>query len=160
MQPKKRLFLSLCIFSLILTNGLMIVENTKEKKSSESPKTAVSLQATFLNVVKNGTMEVESKAWGGEKPYTLKWDFGDGTVIEDGDEKETHVYTQNGTYVVTHTVIDSNGDIATQEHEARVTISHFGDDVIVIDGFTHLAIIITGILALMIVGIKRKTRVI
>jgi len=128
--------------------------------NSNSPRVAGDVpQPAFKHVLKNDTIKVESLAWDGDKPYTLNWDFGDGTVIEDGNEKETHIYTENGTYIVTHTVIDSDGDVANQKHDVNVKIVHYDDDVIVIDGFTHLAIIIPGLLALMIVGIKRNTKI-
>ena len=37
------------------------------------------------------------------------WDFGDGTVLEDGPAEVTHVYTTIGTFTVTLTVTDDEG---------------------------------------------------
>lgn len=40
------------------------------------------------------------------------WDFGDGTVIENGDVVEEHTYTDTGDYTITLTVTDNDGATA------------------------------------------------
>ena len=46
-------------------------------------------------------------AYGGKKPYTWKWDFGDGTYAY--EKNASHTYTQEGNYKVKLTVTDSRG---------------------------------------------------
>jgi PKD repeat protein len=45
---------------------------------------------------------------GGDSITTYRWDFGDGTVIEDGSATETHTYTADGTYTITLTVTNDS----------------------------------------------------
>ena len=89
----------------------------------------------------------------------MDWDFGDGTVIQDANNKETHVYTNNGTYVVRLNVTDSDGDFDFMEKEVRVTITHYGDNVIVIDGYLLPVTLLTGIVGVMLViAITQKNK--
>ena len=41
--------------------------------------------------------------------HTIKWDFDDGTVLDDASLTETHAYTDAGEYEVTLTVTDDDG---------------------------------------------------
>ena len=54
---------------------------------------------------------------GGDAPYAVSWDFGDGgtnlmTVAQDGLISATHTYTSPGTYKVTVRVSDADGNAA------------------------------------------------
>ena len=51
---------------------------------------------------------------GGNNWLTMRWDFGDGTVVEDGASVAYHRYTEPDTYTVTLTVEDDNGDQASR----------------------------------------------
>ena len=43
--------------------------------------------------------------------YTIEWDFGDGKTSTTGSLNPTHIYGDNGLYIVTLTVIDNDGGI-------------------------------------------------
>jgi PKD repeat protein len=53
-------------------------------------------------------------------PYTIEWDFGDGTTPS-GTLTPTHTYTDNGTYTVTLTVTDANGGVGSDTLLVTVT---------------------------------------
>lgn len=53
------------------------------------------------------------------------WDFGDGTVIDDGDKTETHVYGTPGTYKVTLTIGDKSASKFVQVEELAAPIEDF-----------------------------------
>jgi PKD repeat protein len=59
------------------------------------------------------TFEFEADVTGGMEPYTINWDFDDGSVESDDDETVDHTFDQAGTYTVTATVIDSAGRTAS-----------------------------------------------
>jgi PKD repeat protein len=70
------------------------------------------------------TFEFEAMVTGGTQPYTYSWDFGDGTTEEESIEPTTsHTYEESGTYTVTLTVIDSEGQEATDSLEVTVNES-------------------------------------
>ncbi len=54
----------------------------------------------------------------GEDIVNYAWDFGDGTVIADGDPTETHAYRDNGSYIVLFTVTDNEG----KTHTVQTTV--------------------------------------
>jgi hypothetical protein len=54
----------------------------------------------------------DTSAFGGSKPYTYLWNFGDATPTST-EQNPTHTYSQAGNYTVTLTVTDSDG--TTQE---------------------------------------------
>lgn len=47
--------------------------------------------------------------------HTFDWDFGDGTVLLDVSDTETHAYGDNATYTVTLTVTDDDGGVGTAD---------------------------------------------
>ncbi|MHA2494029.1 MAG: PKD domain-containing protein, partial [Candidatus Hodarchaeales archaeon] len=53
-------------------------------------------------------------------PYTIEWDFGDGTTTS-GTLTPTHTYADNGTYTVTLTVTDANGGVGSDTLQVTVT---------------------------------------
>lgn len=50
-----------------------------------------------------------ASANGGSPPYSYRFDFGDGTVIDTGSGQQGHAYGALGNYTVTATVLDSAG---------------------------------------------------
>jgi len=53
------------------------------------------------------TVDFNSNAIGGEKPYSWNWDFGDGNTSF--NQNTTHIYDTEGAYIVTLRVSDSQG---------------------------------------------------
>jgi Ca2+-binding RTX toxin-like protein len=69
------------------------------------------------------TIEFEADITGGVEPYAISWDFGnDGSASnEESDEKTiVHIYNEPGTYIVTLTVTDANGQQATDSLQVTV----------------------------------------
>jgi len=62
-----------------------------------------------------------SQTSGGHYLVFFRWDFGDGTVIEDYYGWVTHRYLEAGTYTVTLTVTDDRGVKATAEESVVVS---------------------------------------
>jgi hypothetical protein len=63
-------------------------------------------------------IEFEGNAKGGVEPYNWSWDFGDGT--NSWEEEPEHVYNETGIYIVTLTVRDMNGKIASDTTTATI----------------------------------------
>jgi PKD repeat protein len=59
------------------------------------------------------TFEFEAEITGGMGPYTISWDFGDGSEEEDDDEDVEHTFDDAGSYSVSLTVTDSRGESAS-----------------------------------------------
>ncbi len=57
---------------------------------------------------------------GGNNWLTMRWDFGDGTVIEDGAAVAYHRYEEPGVYTVTVTAEDDEGESASRSREVVV----------------------------------------
>jgi PKD repeat protein len=69
------------------------------------------------------TFEFEADVTGGMEPYTINWDFDDGSEGEESDvDDETidHTFDEAGNYTVTATVIDSSGQTASDSIEITV----------------------------------------
>jgi PKD repeat protein len=58
------------------------------------------------------TFEFDTNIRGGIEPYTINWDFGDGSQESD-KESVVHTFDEAGTYTVTATVIDSAGQVGS-----------------------------------------------
>jgi len=79
-------------------------------------------------------------ATGGKAPYYYSWDFGDGTSTQTTSPKANtikHSYLEEGTYTVTLTVMDSNGDFSTDT--ATVLVNDIDELVVNIGGSSHVA---------------------
>ncbi len=61
-------------------------------------------------VKKGQELQFSASILGGEKPYSVEWDFGDGTTKT--SLTPTHLYDEKGVYTVTLTVTDKNGETA------------------------------------------------
>ena len=65
------------------------------------------------------TFEFEAEITGGLEPYTISWDFDDGSVEEDDEEVE-HTFDEAGSYSVSLAVTDSRGQSAFDSIEITV----------------------------------------
>jgi PKD repeat protein len=59
------------------------------------------------------TIKFTDRSYGGKRPYTYSWDFGDGNTSD--KPNPTHQYAAVGTYTVRLTVEDQNGDTDTTD---------------------------------------------
>ncbi len=66
------------------------------------------------------TFEFEAEISGGMEPYTIRWDFGDGSDEEENDEEVEHTFNEDGSYNVRLTATDSGGQSATDNIEITV----------------------------------------
>jgi hypothetical protein len=73
----------------------------------------VEITSSDTEGVAPATFEFEADVTGGMEPYTINWDFDDGSVENDDDETVDHTFDQAGTYNVDLTVTDSTGRTAS-----------------------------------------------
>jgi PKD repeat protein len=73
---------------------------------------AVEITSSDTEGIAPATLEFEADVTGGIEPYTISWDFGDGSVESDDDETVDHTFDQAGTYNVAVIVTDSSGRTA------------------------------------------------
>src|SRR5215213_4487712 len=74
-------------------------------------------------VVAPATFEFEADVAGGTEPYTIRWNFGDGSSSEesdDDDETISHTFEEAGRYNVRLTVTDSIGQRASDSVQITV----------------------------------------
>ncbi|MFC1735095.1 PKD domain-containing protein [Candidatus Hydrogenedentota bacterium] len=57
------------------------------------------------------TVTFHDRTTKGKAPYTVEWDLGDGTQVQN-DTDFSHTYGQNGTYYATLRVTDAHGEVA------------------------------------------------
>ena len=65
------------------------------------------------------TFEFGAHITGGTEPYTISWDFGDGSEGSD-EENVVHTFEEPGTYNVVVTITDSNGETASDNLDITV----------------------------------------
>src|SRR5215212_5115595 len=71
---------------------------------------AVEITSSDTEGVAPATFDFEANVTGGTVPYTYSWDFGDGSVVESGDDETVdHTFDVAGNYTVSATVTDSTG---------------------------------------------------
>lgn len=59
---------------------------------------------------------------GYDQPLSYSWNFNDGTLLANStDPTATHIYTQDGNYIVTLTVVDNDGSTDSTSHKITVT---------------------------------------
>ncbi len=89
---------------------------------STVPLTAVITSSDTEGGVAPATFEFEADVTGGTEPYTISWDFGDGSSEENDDNDDDVEYTFDvaGTYNVDLTVTDSSGRTASDSMSITV----------------------------------------
>ncbi|MFL6513321.1 MAG: PKD domain-containing protein, partial [Nitrososphaera sp.] len=65
------------------------------------------------------TVSFNSTVTGGESPYSVDWDFGDGETATD-EQSAVHTFIDPGNYTVAATVTDANGDTANDTYDVAV----------------------------------------
>jgi PKD repeat protein len=86
--------------------------------ASTVPLTAV-ITSSDTEGVAPATFDFEGDVAGGLEPYTINWDFGDGSSEESDDDVE-HTFDVAGTYNVDLTVTDSSGRTASDSMSITV----------------------------------------
>ena len=86
--------------------------------ASTVPLTAV-ITSSDTEGVAPATFDFEADVAGGLEPYTINWDFGDGSSEESDDDVE-HTFDVAGTYNVDLTVTDSSGRTASDSMSITV----------------------------------------
>jgi PKD repeat protein len=66
------------------------------------------------------TFEFEANITGGTEPYTISWNFGDGSSEESDEDVIDHTFEEAGSYDVSLTVTDSRGQDASDSIEISV----------------------------------------
>ena len=101
------------------------VEITVEEEGAENDEEEGNDLPT-VEIVSNGvegeapaTFIFEADIVGGTEPYTISWDFGDGS---EGSEEQSveHTFDEAGAYIVAVTVTDSDGETASDSLEITV----------------------------------------
>jgi PKD repeat protein len=102
------------------------VEETAAESEEEEEDGEETNELPTVEIVSNGvegeapaTFEFEAEIAGGTEPYTISWDFGDGS---EGSDEETveHTFDEAGTYNVAVIVTDSDGETASDSLEIAV----------------------------------------
>ena len=71
-------------------------------------------------------VQLYGSAYGGTPPYTYHWNFGDDATSN--EQNPVHIYTNEGVYTATLTVVDSEGDTAT---DTATVLVHSIEDLMV-----------------------------
>lgn len=89
----------------------------------------------------------------GDGITSYQWDFGDGGGNSTSRDP-THAFTSAGTYPVTITVVDSDGDSDTEQKLAYITVNQAEDDTNQVPGYPILMVFVFSTLG-MIVSIQK-----
>ncbi|MDQ5859459.1 MAG: PKD domain-containing protein [Thermoproteota archaeon] len=102
------------------------VEETAAESEEEGEDGEETNELPTVEIVSNGvegeapaTFEFEAEIAGGTEPYTISWDFGDGS---EGSDEQTveHTFDEAGSYNVDVNVTDSDGETASDSLEITV----------------------------------------
>src|SRR5215213_4247527 len=99
-----------------------VVGEEEEPTSSPLRVEITSSETEGGRVVAPATFEFEADVAGGTEPYTIRWNFGDGSSSEESDDDETisHTFEEAGRYNVDAIVTDSSGRTASDS--IRITV--------------------------------------
>jgi hypothetical protein len=110
---------------------------TADEEGGEAAETAVAEEAEeselpTVEIVSNGmegvapaTFQFSAHITGGTEPYTISWDFDDGSDGSDAESVE-HTFEEAGTYNVAVTITDSAGETASDNVE--ITLEEAPED--------------------------------
>jgi PKD repeat protein len=100
-------------------------EQSGQVQQTETDESISPLAGQFFSSSSEGiapaTIEFAAVISGGSGPYTINWDFGDGSEGEsDNDEDIAHTFEEAGTYTVTVIATDSAGQVVSGSLEITV----------------------------------------
>jgi PKD repeat protein len=100
-------------------------EQSGQVQQTETDESISPLAGQFFSSSSEGivpaTIEFAAVISGGSGPYTINWDFGDGSEEEsDNDEDIAHTFEEAGTYTVTVIATDSAGQVVSGSLEITV----------------------------------------
>ena len=110
----------------IASDSIEITVEETAADSEEEGEEGETNELPTVEIVSNGvegeapaTFEFEAEIAGGTEPYTINWDFGDGS---EGSEEQTveHTFDEAGTYNVIATITGSDGETASDSLEITV----------------------------------------
>jgi outer membrane protein assembly factor BamB len=73
----------------------------------------------YSGLASHTPIQCSGLVFGGNPPYTYLWDFGDGNTSN--EQNPSHLYRNIGTYNITFTVTDNEGNISTDTTMATIT---------------------------------------
>jgi PKD repeat protein len=86
----------------------------------------ITQQPLTVEIISNGTEDVapatfefEANVTGGTKPYTISWNFGDGSEESD-EESVVHTFEKAGSYNITLTITDTDDQTASDSIEIQM----------------------------------------
>jgi PKD repeat protein len=87
----------------------------------------ITQQTLTAEIISNGTQgvspatfEFQANVTGGTAPYTINWNFGDGSSEESDEGTVVHTFEEAGSYNVTLTITATDDQIASDSVEIRV----------------------------------------
>lgn len=101
------------------------VEEAYALATVEEEEVITQQQPLTAEIISNGTQgvapatfEFQANVTGGTEPYTINWNFGDGSAEESDDETVVHTFDEAGSYSVTLTI--TNDQTASDSVEIQV----------------------------------------
>jgi plastocyanin len=95
------------------------IEAEQQEEQPANPLTG-EITSNGTEGVAPATFEFEASIEGGTEPYTINWDFDDGSEESDDEETVVHTFDEAGTYNVNLTITDSLDQIASDSIEITV----------------------------------------
>jgi PKD repeat protein len=108
--------------TVIDANG-SVKSSTEETVTVGAPALNATLSVSASTIVKGGQVTAEAKAIaGGTSPYTVAFDWGDGSAVEQGQSTSAnHTYAAAGSYNLKITVTDNAGGSKSQTFPITVS---------------------------------------
>ena len=106
-------------FELIATAEALQGQQVEQQEQPATPLT-VDLSSNDTTGIAPATFEFEANIEGGTEPYTINWDFDDGSEENDDEESVVHTFDDAGTYNVNLTITDSLDQTASDSIEITV----------------------------------------
>jgi outer membrane protein assembly factor BamB len=79
-------------------------------------------------------LQFKGSVYGGQPSFSWYWEFGDGTTST--NQNPTHAYSALGEYIVTLTVTDNTGDVATDETTVSIEMLNQAPEIPIVEGLS------------------------